>query len=441
MKKVLSLMFTAVLLIGVLAGCTTGNTGSKSSSSTTKNGVTTITFWAAPNPTQEVFWKDMANKFMKSHKNIKVNVSQMKETPSSEASIQSAIAGGSAPTISENISRGFAAELAKSKAIVPLDQMSGFNKVIQSRHMDKTIKGWSFSDGHQYVLPIYSNAMLFGWRIDILKKLGVNQAPTTYSQVYSLAKKLKAKYPEKFIWANSDLADPTAWKRWFDFFMLYDAASGGNSFIKGNKFVAKDQAGIQTLTFLQKLQQENALMTKQVKNPFETGVEVFSSVGPWTFTTWQQQFPKMQYKKTYVLSTPPVPDNMSGKNVYTFADTKGLAIYSSATKKQQKAAMTFVQWVYSNPQHDLAWLKKTDLPPARDDLSTNATFKSFFAKNPELVPYAKEIPYAIPTIDNPKYNDLQTYIGQDAVNPIAKGQGQPKAAWNKMKQAIEGAMK
>jgi multiple sugar transport system substrate-binding protein len=223
--------------------------------------------------------------------------------------------------------------------------------------------------------------------------------------------------------------------------MLYDAASKGNNFIEGDKLVADDQAAIDTLTFLNKLEQKNALLTKQVKNPFETGVGIFSSIGPWTFTGWEQNFPKMKYKETYDLSVQPVPDKIDQKNVNTFADTKGLVIYASASKAQKKAAMKFIKWVYSDPQHDLTWLEKTDLPPARDDLSTNKTFKAFFDKNPELVPYAKEIPYAIPAIDNAKYNQLQTFIGQDAVNPIVKGKAEPKAAWNKLKQDLQGALK
>ncbi len=58
MKKISALFFSIVLLIGVLAGCSTGNSSNKDTS--TKNGVTTIDFWAAPNPTQQVFWKNMA---------------------------------------------------------------------------------------------------------------------------------------------------------------------------------------------------------------------------------------------------------------------------------------------------------------------------------------------------------------------------------------------
>jgi multiple sugar transport system substrate-binding protein len=439
MKKYISLIMAALMVTLLLSGCSTGNSSSQSSSS--KDGKTTITFWAAPNPTQVTYWQDMAKKFMAQNPNIVVKVSPMKESPSSEASIQEAIAGGNAPTASENITRSFAAQLAKSKAIVPLETMDGYQNIVKERHMENTIKGWKFSDGHQYVLPVYSNAMLFAWRIDILKQLGFNEPPKTYSQLLDLTDKLKAKYPDKFIWAKADLADPTAWKRWFDFFMLYNAASNGNAFISGSKFVADDKAGVQVLDLMNQLQKKNALLTKQSKNPFETGLSVFTDLGPWTFSNWSANFPKMQLNKTYVLSTPPVPDSLKTDHVRTFADTKGIVVYASAPKTEQQAAIKFISWVYSKPENDLELLKTTSLPPARDDLETNSTFTSYFEKHPELKPYAAEIPYAIPPMDNADYNNLQTFIGSDAFNPVVKGQIAPQKGWDKMKKDIEGALK
>jgi multiple sugar transport system substrate-binding protein len=438
-KKVASAFFAASLTLGGLVACSTGNSSTNTSSS--KSGVTTIEFWAAPNPTQQVYWKQMADEFDKANPDIKVNVSPMKESPTSEASIQSAIAGKSAPTMSENINRGFAAQLSDSKALVPLDTLDGFDKVKQSRNMENTMKGWQFADGHQYVLPIYSNAMLFGWRLDILKQLGYNEPPKTYSEMLDVAKKLKAKFPDKYVWAKADLADPTAWKRWFDFFMLYDAASNGNKFVEGSKFTGDEKAGQQVLSFVNDLRKDNALLTRQAQDPFESGLGIFVDVGPWTIPYWAQKFPNMKYNETYTLTPPPVPDGADTTNVKTFADTKGLVIYASATKEQQKAAMKFIQWVYSNPKNDLTWLEKTSLPPARDDLSTNDTFKAFFDKNPALQPYAAAVPNAIPPMDNAKYNDLQTFIGQQAFNPVVKGEKVPNTAWTDMQKAIEGALK
>ncbi|USK36508.1 extracellular solute-binding protein (plasmid) [Bacillus sp. F19] len=437
-KKVASILFAASLTVSGLAACSTGN---KEQNSGTKDGVTTIEFWAAPNPTQQVYWKEVAEEFTKENPEIKVNVSPMKESPTSEAGIQSAIAGGSAPTMSENINRGFAAQLADSKALVPLDELDGWDKVKESRKMENTMKGWEFADGHQYVLPIYSNAMLFGWRLDILKELGYNEPPKTYSEMLDVAKKLKEKYPDKYVWAKADLADPTPWKRWFDFFMLYNAASDGNKFVEGTKFTGDEKAGEQVLGFMDDLRQADALLTRQSKDPFESGLGIFVDVGPWTIPYWAEKFPEMKYNETYTLTPPPVPDDMDPKEVKTFADSKGLVVYATATKEQQKAAMKFINWVYSNPENDLKWLEKTNLPPARDDLTTNETFKAFLDKNPALQPYAAAVPNAIPPMDNAKYNDIQTFIGQHAFNPVVKGEKNPKTAWKDMEEAVEGALK
>jgi len=44
----------------------------------------TATFWTAPNPTQTVFWQSMAEAYMAAQANIKIDVSAMAETPTSE---------------------------------------------------------------------------------------------------------------------------------------------------------------------------------------------------------------------------------------------------------------------------------------------------------------------------------------------------------------------
>ncbi|MGA9174579.1 MAG: ABC transporter substrate-binding protein [Thermoactinomyces sp.] len=429
-KKAVPVLLTLLLMIPTLAGC------SKEESSKSQKGVTTIEFWTAPNPPQQAYWKQMAQEFEKEHPEIRIKVSPIKETPSSEAYIISALIAGDGPTISENISRGFAAQLAESHVLEPLDQRKDL-KAVQSRNMTKTMAGWTFPDKHQYVLPVYSNPMLFGWRIDILTKLGISRPPKTYSEVLDTARKLKEKYPNKFLWAKADLADPTGWKRWFDFFMLYDAASNGNLFVRGNRFVADEKAAKQVFQFVLDLSHENALLTKQAENPFETGMSIFSDLGPWTFNYWAEKFPNMKMNKTFTLAYPPVPDGMDLKHPKTFADSKGIVLFAQKPEAEKKAAVQFLNWVYANPEHDLTWFKTTNLPPARDDLSSNPVFRSFLDKNPALLPYAEAIPDGVPVMANSKYNQIQTYIGTKAFNQVVKGEKSPDQAWNDMKIAIQ----
>jgi multiple sugar transport system substrate-binding protein len=437
MKRNICALIAIIMVFSMLAACST----KKDKAPATVNGVTTFEFWASSNPPQQAYWQKMAKAYEQTNSKVKINVSVIKESPSSEATIQAAIAGGSAPTISENINRGFAAQLAASKALVPLDTLTGFNDIITTRKMSSTIQPWKFADGHQYVLPIYSNAMLFGWRLDLLKELGYNTPPQTYSEIMAVNAKLKAKYPDKYFWAKADLADPTAWKRWFDFFMIYNAASNGNKFIEGNKFVGDDKAGVATLKFIDDLRKNKGVLAQNVADPFETGTSLFIDLGPWTFTNWAEKFPNMKYNENYTLSMPPVPDGVDPKTSKTFADTKGLVIYASATKEQQAAALDFVKWVYSDPKNDAQWFDQTKLPPARDDLTTNDSFKAILDKNPQLKPYAENVPNAVPPMDNPKFNDLQTIIGQEAWNKVVRGEIDPATGWANMKKAIEGALK
>jgi multiple sugar transport system substrate-binding protein len=102
--------------------------------------------------------------------------------------------------------------------------------------------------------------------------------------------------------------------------------------------------------------------------------------------------------------------------------------------------MDFIKWVYADAKNDAQWFDETKLPPARDDLTTNESFKAILDKNPELKPYAENVPNAIPPMDNPKYNDLQTFIGQEAWNKVVRGEIDPATGWANMKKAIEGEL-
>jgi multiple sugar transport system substrate-binding protein len=434
--KLTKILWGSLLLLVVclpLAACgESGNTGDA------KN----LTFWSAANPPQQAFWNQMAKEYMAQHPDIKVTVKAIPENPTSEASIQAALAGGTAPAASENIFTGFGGQLQNSQAIVPLDQMPGWNDVIKARHMDKTITNWKFSDGHTYILPMYSNAMLFGWRMDILKQIGYTEPPRTYSQVIAMGQKLKQKFPDKFVWARDALVKDTWYERWFDFFSIYDAASNGQNFISGGKVTANDQAAVNTLAFLKDLSQNKLLLTQTETDAFETGLSVMDIIGPWRFATWQQKYPNLKLNDNYVLTPPPVPDNMANsQNIKTFADAKGLVIYKQASTEQQNAIWEFLKWVLSDPQHDLQWLQTTSLPSARDDLSTNTTFKTYFAQNPEFSKYADNIPNAIPPINVSNYTDIQVSLGDQAVIPVVKGSASPQQAWNSWKSSVQTMLK
>ncbi|EPP5934206.1 ABC transporter substrate-binding protein [Listeria monocytogenes] len=386
-RKIAIAALSVVVAGSLLTACGGGNSKSDD------NGKTKVTFWAAPNPTQVKYWDEMAKAYEKENPDVTIEVSQMKESPSSEATIQSAIASKTAPTMSENINRSFAAQLADSKAIVPLNDVKGLDDVVKERNMSETMDSWKFSDGNQYVLPVYSNPILFAWRLDTLKELG------------------------------------------------YDAASKGNAFVEDGKLVADDKAGTELLTFMSELQKNKLLLASKATDPFETGTSIMADNGPWTFPNWDEKFPELKYNENYAITAPLVPDNMANEeNVATYADSKGVVMYAQATDKEKEAAMDFLKFVYNDDKNDLKFLETTNLIPARDDATENETFTAFFKENPELEVYAANVPYSIPAMDDAKYNDIQQIIGEEAWNPIVRGEKKPAKAWSDMKKAEDGVL-
>lgn len=429
--------------VAILAGMTLVACGNESDSESQGNtdGTTEITFWAAPNPTQLTYWEEMAEEFKNENPDITVTVSQMKESPSSEATIQSAVVSNTAPTMSENINRSFGAQLAESEVIVPLNEIDGFTDIITSRNMENTVESWAFADGSQYVLPAYSNPILFAWRTDILNELGYSEPPKTYSELIEVGQKLKEVYPDKVVWAKGDLSDPTGWMRWFDFFPLYNAASEGNGFIANGELTLDDEAGIELLTMMSELQENDLLLSSQATDPFENQVSIMADMGPWTFPNWDEKFPELVFDENYTVTTPVVPDSMSNtENIATYGDAKGIVIYEQATEEEKQAAVEFLQFVYGNVENDVKWLETTSLIPARDDATGNEAFAAYFEENPEMKVYAESVQNAIPAMESAEYNELQQIIGQEAWNPIVRGEKTPEQAWNDMKAALEGVL-
>ena len=443
--RVRSLRVLVVVLALLIAGCSSQPEGAAPGGTSSGDAAqqVSITFWTAPNPTQEKFWREMADAYMAEHPDVKIEVAPIPESPSSEAGILTALSSGTKLTASENVFSGFGAQLASNDAIVPLDTLPGFEELVQQRKMDGLIEGWRFADGHVYILPIYSNAMLYGWRMDILRELGYEEPPRTYGEILELAEKLRSTDGDRFLLARKVLIEPQAWwERWFDTFTLYYAASDGKPFLEGNQLAADERAFVEVLRFYGELAKRDAILTRDVTDPFETGVAVWAPIGPWTLPYWKEKYPDLKVGEQVVFTPPPVPDGMpAGAATKTFADAKGVVIYRHASEAEQQAAWEFIRWVFSNPENDVKWFEATNMPPARGDLAENPAFKDVIARTPGLEAYAKAVPTAVPPMAHPNFEELHRLIGEQALAPVVQGQKNPEQAWQDLRRAIEEAIR
>ena len=397
-------------------------------------------FWTAPNPSQEVCWHTLAENCMAENPEYKISVMPMAEAPSSEATILTAIAGKTAPAASENIFIGFGAELVASDALVPLDTLPGWDELLASRSMEEAIQSWVFPDGHFYILPIYSNPILYGWRIDILEEMGIQEIPKTYEEIIKVGR--IAKENGIFLMVRPALVKPNWWERWFDFFTLYNAISGNQPFILGTEVVADEDAVLDVLRFYEQLAREELILTQEIPDAFPMGMSVWSELGPWTFPGWREQYPEMVYEETFELTMPPVPaDTLETAANNTFADAKGLVLYAQSSEDELNAVWDFIRWVYSKPENDLLWFEYTSLPPVRDDLADNSTFVHYLSASPELTPYAENLAYAVPPFSHGEFADIQTALGEEALTPVIRGQKTPEEAWADAKKAINQILK
>lgn len=396
------------------------------------SGTVEVDFWSAPQKVQYDYWVKKADDFNAANikvngKTVKVNVQQMPESPSSEAGIQNAIATDTVPAISENINRGFAATLAKSEAIYPLNEEKWFEDVVSSRKMDEAIKGWKIDD-KQYVLPIYVNPIMWQWNMAALRELGFNEAPKTVDDLKSIIEKFRENKDTKMksMGVNSTFYRPSLlrpdqwWDRWFDFQMQYEAFTGGKPWVDGDKLVLDKTATKEVFELYGMF--GNTLQTAEVANLWQDkNISVLASMNaPWEIQAMRAANKKYGVDGDYIYG-PSLVKN-AGDKPYCFGDSKGLVLYKhkNISEDQHQGAVEFVKWLYNKDntaKTDLDWLKATTMLPVRGDLTENEDFKGFLNENPELKDLAQYIPYAVPSMATEKMTDIQTALTEKGMAP------------------------
>jgi len=393
-----------------------------------------LVFWCS-SPTQVAFWSEMARLYLEQHPDMTLQVQMMPNTSTPEGAIQAAITGGAAPHASDGVCVGFGTDLAHSEAIIPLDDMPGWQEVIDARSMGQTIGQWESGDGHTYVLPLHTSPVLWAWRTDLL---GDASLPRTYDEVVAVGQDIRATRPDGYVWSLSTLRRDVWWEQWYDFLSLYYAASGGQPLVAGSRIAADDEAAVEALTLLHDLQADELLHTEAAADTLETGVSICGPVVPLTTRAWRYRFPELQMGTTYTLTVPPVPATYpAAEPVSVVADSRGVVIYAQSDRRERAAMWDFIRWVFTRPEHDLIWLQHTGLLPARDDLMTNELYRVYLDEHPQLVPYAESLPYVVLPLAHPNYAQIQTALGQEAVIPVLRGEKEPEQAWQDWKDAIQ----
>ncbi|AUJ83522.1 sugar ABC transporter substrate-binding protein [Enterobacter cancerogenus] len=392
-------LIASVILLFFLTGC-----GPDDKKETPSGARETIKMWVTPTVNEEAFWSKIVAEWNKDPAHMPVEFTAIPAANSSEEAIMNALASGTEPDISTNIFIGFASQLVDVGQIEDLSKMPGFQETIQKRQMASLLPAWELN-GKQTVLPVYINPIVWWWRGDLLKRYGFDRVPVRYDELYTLAKRRAA---DNHGYVIQLTAGKNWWERWFDFIPLFYAQSQGKPYLIDKKPALTTPAGEAVLTFMGNVfaNKWSSYDFTSAEDPLATGQVIASARGPWDLARYRKQYPD-------ILKTIQIGPMLTEKGIehpHTFGDSKGLVIFSSSKRKEQ--AWQFMQWVFSNPEHDRLWLELTGMPPARADLMSNPIFVSYFKQNPLEKQIASWVDVALPPAATNQTTEVQRSMTQ-----------------------------
>jgi len=329
---------------------------------------------------------------------------------------------------------------AQSGVLVPLDTLPGFLDFMYDRCDSATVTEVISSDGHIYQIPWKINPIMMVYNEDLMREVGYANPPSTYSEFLDAARKFQRDadgdgYVDRWIGYSEVL---NIWyQRFFDFYPLYLAASGGGHLVEGKKISFDNEYAIQTLRFLKTLYENNYLPKERLgarSDAFQASVIATRFTGPWTIRQYEK-FKPAGFK--YAFHHMPVPDDFVG-NIYTYADPKNIVIFN--TCKNPIVAWKFLKFVLRK-EGDLQFLKQTHQLPRRRNLFKDQYFAEYFSDNPKMIPFARQAPHVRGADASPVLKEIFDVLSQEYEACVIYGVKSPEQAVRDAAQAAQLLLK
>jgi multiple sugar transport system substrate-binding protein len=386
-----------------------------------------LIYWSSNNTQEIQFAKYVVDEWNKNHSKEKISFQPVPEGQSSEEIILAAVVGKTTPDVYSNMWEGNVEDYARAGVLVALDTLKGFKDFLYSRCDSAVIKEVTSEDGHIYQIPWKINPIMMMYNSNIVKQLGLDQPPKTYSQFFEASKKFQKDvngdgYVDRWFGYAEVLV--TWWQRFFDFYPLYIAASNGGALIKDDTAAFNNKYAVEVFSFLQTLYKKNYFSRERLsarQDVFLSGIIASRFTGPWEIAHANKFKPK---GFEYNFSQMPVPDNHNGP-VYTYCDPKNIVIFKTCPNPQ--LAWDFIKFMISK-KNDLKLLEFTDQLPRRKNLESDTTFASYFSSRPKMVEFAKQAKYVKGTDPYPNLTEVFDLISQEYEECVVYGRKTPAEA-------------
>lgn len=350
----------------------------------------TLTYWPAANPTETAVAMRLTAEWNKANPDVQVRVQPLPAGRSSEEVLLAAIVAKATPDVSSNVSSALLARLVRAKGVVRLDNLVATAARLKERANPAMLSSLRLPDSGIYAFPWKTNPMMLMYNIDLLAAAGV-RPPRTQSELLDAFKRLTrdtdgdGRNDRWALWATLK----TSWyERFYDFYPLYLANSGGKTLVMGGKVVFDNDAAVAALVLLRQGFADGGLPKSNFaigRDPFIDGTVAMKIIGPWFLKELSEL--KVQGLRFDVVPVP-AADGTDPEHQFAFADLRSIAIFS--TTKHPDEAARFVAYLTS-PAADRILLEEAGQLPYRRGLSTDSRFTVSLATWPTLATYAKYV--------------------------------------------------
>ncbi len=352
-------------------------------------GPVQLEFWCSSNPYEIEFARVVVDKWNSARSDIKVKLQPLPASRSTEEALLAAIAARTTPDVCANIYPGVVTQFVAAGGLYRMDSLPDFASFMRERLPDGILEQYRSSDGHYYQAPWKSNPLMLAYNAGMLRAAGVDPASlATYSGFLAAAAKLTrdtnrdGRTDQWMIYLN---IEPIWWQRFFDFYTLYAAASGGRTLIESNRAAFNNSAGVAVMQFLSDLFRRGYAPKSAFPGDVFLQQKVATVItGPFAMPFYESMKPK-GFEYDFVPA--PAPDGFRSREVWTYGDPKNIGIF--ATSKHPKEAWEFVKFVLSE-ENDALFLEMTSQIPYRRNLEASPAYASLLRKQPMLARFVSQ---------------------------------------------------
>jgi multiple sugar transport system substrate-binding protein len=355
--------------------------------SSRSGGPITLTYWPAANPVETRLAMRLAAAWNADHPDIQVRVQPLPAGRSSEEVLLAAIVAKATPDVSSNVSSALLARLVRAHGVVRLDDRAPTAARLRERTRPAMLASLRLPDSGIYAFPWKTNPEMLMYNVDLLAAAGV-QPPRTHRELLEAFRRLTrdtdgdGRADRWALWATLK----TTWfERFYDFYPLYLASSGGRTLIAGGKILFDNPAADSALEVLRQGFAEGTLPRSNFalgRDPFADGTVAMKIIGPWFVKELDElKVPGLRYDVVPI----PAADGVSPDDRYAFADLRSIAVFS--TTRHPDAAARFVAYLTS-PAADRQLIEEGSQLPYRRALASDPRFRASLARWPTLATYA-----------------------------------------------------